>query len=274
MAPGTDRQPILWHLGVSHYSEKVRWSLDYKGIEHRLRTAAPGMHMAIALWTTRGRTYTFPVLELDGRGIGDSSAIIAALEERVPEPPLYPSDPDERRRALELEDWFDTELGPYIRRFVFHELAQDREKFAVLAATQAPPPMDRLPERFAGAYARAFVRVRFGTASQKRAEAARGRVEQAFERLESELGEREYLVGDRFTVADLTAASLLYPLVLPPEGPTPPELISESLHRFRAQFEDRPGYRWIEEMFRRHRRTPGADVPSPEPAAASAAAQP
>ena len=38
-----------------------------------------------------------------------------------PEPPLYPQDPGERRRALELEEHFDEELGPHIRRWLFHE---------------------------------------------------------------------------------------------------------------------------------------------------------
>jgi hypothetical protein len=28
MRPDT---PVLWHLDISHYNEKVRWALDYKG---------------------------------------------------------------------------------------------------------------------------------------------------------------------------------------------------------------------------------------------------
>ena len=52
--------------------------------------------------------------------ISDSSRIIEALEHAYPDPALYPADPDERRRALELEDYFDEELGPYIRRWIFH----------------------------------------------------------------------------------------------------------------------------------------------------------
>ncbi len=39
------------------------------------------------------------------------------------DPPLYPTDPVERRRALALEDWFDENLGPAVRRYVFHALA-------------------------------------------------------------------------------------------------------------------------------------------------------
>jgi glutathione S-transferase len=41
---------------------------------------------------------TLPVLDLDGDRIVDTTRIIAALEERDREHPLYP---DERRRALE-----------------------------------------------------------------------------------------------------------------------------------------------------------------------------
>src|ERR687885_2208796 len=111
---------VLWHLPISHYSEKVRWALRFKGIEHRRNVGLPGAHIGVALWLTRGRQATFPVLELDGRRIGDSTAIIAALEERFPDPPLYPADPVDRRRALELEDFFDEELGPNIRRAAFH----------------------------------------------------------------------------------------------------------------------------------------------------------
>ena len=39
----------------------------------------------------------------------------------------------------------------------------------------------------------------------------------ALDRIESERAGGDYLVGEGFTVADLTAAALLYPLVWPPE---------------------------------------------------------
>jgi glutathione S-transferase len=106
----SDSLPTLWQIDVSHYSEKARWALAWKGVEHRRRSPVPGAHMAVALWLTRGAHYTFPVLGIDGRRIGDSTAIVAALEELHPEPPLYPADIAARRRALELEEFFDEEL--------------------------------------------------------------------------------------------------------------------------------------------------------------------
>jgi glutathione S-transferase len=244
-------RPVLWHLPLSHYSEKVRWALDYKGVQHERHTPIAGYHMALALVLTRGRQYTLPVVELDGRRIGDSTAIIAALEQRHPEPPLYPSDPEARRRALALEDWFDEHLGPAIRRYVFHMLRGERELFDELATQQIPPPLRSHP-RVAGAYARLFTGARFQAVSDDKAQEARQNTVAALDRLESELGENEYLVGEHFTVADLTAAALFYPLVLPPEGPVSMEVPGE-VSELRDSLAERRGYQWVTEMFAHHR---------------------
>ena len=80
--------PLLWHIPLSHFNEKVRWTLDYKRIAHRRRVL--GADYLIRAWRATGRG-TLPILFLDGRAIGDSTHIIAALEERYPEPPLYPA---------------------------------------------------------------------------------------------------------------------------------------------------------------------------------------
>jgi glutathione S-transferase len=247
--------PILWHIEISHFNEKARWALDLKGVAHERRALVPGYHMAVALALTRGRCYTSPILELDGRRIGDSTTIIRTLEERYPQPPLYPADPVERRRALELEDFFDEQLGPYIRRLVFHELHSDRAAAARLAAPVSTRSMKRFP-RMTAEYLLAGTALRYGAWSAQAAERARRRVLRALDRLEAELGTNDYLVGERFTVADLTAASLFYPLVLPPEGPVRAQMPA-TFARFREPLKQRRAFRWVEEMFQRHRRTPG-----------------
>src|SRR4051794_37295783 len=257
-------RPVLWHIPFSHYSEKARWALDYKGVDYDRREAPPTTHPLVALALTRGRQKTMPVLDVDGRPIGDSPAIIAELERRYPEPPLYPPEEADRRRALELEDWFDEELGAYARLLLFHEYSRDMERFEAVAAHQAPGPLARTPALAAGII-KAFASIRYGVHREEKAELARRKVLDALDRVESELGDREYLVGDRFSVADLTAAALSYPLVQPPEGPvlgTPPP---EAIERFRAPHKERRAYRWIEEMFRRHRhrrQAPGALRPA------------
>jgi glutathione S-transferase len=256
-------KPVLWHIAISHYSEKARWALDYKGVEHERRAPTPGAHMAVALWLTRGRHTTFPVLQLDGETIGDSTAIIAALERRFPDPPLYPEDSGERARALALEDFFDEEVAPHARLLAFHEATRD-------PATLERFTVDLLPARLrdsgavrAGAarFFSTFAGARYGVKSEQAAQLARQTVLAGFDRLESELASNDYLVDDRFTVADLTAASLLYPLVVPPEGPRLPKA-AERFEAFRAPLRDRRGYRWVEQMFKTHRK------PAAEPVAA------
>jgi glutathione S-transferase len=256
MGTGNDT-PTLWHIPISHYSEKVRWALELKGVEHERRAPMPGAHMGIALALTGGRHATFPVLALDGKRIGDSTAIIAALEERFPEPALYPSDPDERRRALELEDWFDEELGPYIRTFVFHSFRSDPEMFDGVVASMMPRPLRSRP-RVGGTFGRVFTGLRFAAGSRRRSDQGREKTLAALDRLEDELGDGDYLVGDRFTVADLTAAALFYGIAMPPEAPQVVDAPPERWEEFRAPLKDRRGYRWIEEMFRRHRKAHSA----------------
>ncbi|MGI9020143.1 MAG: glutathione S-transferase family protein [Solirubrobacterales bacterium] len=244
-------KPVLWHIPISHYNEKARWALAYKGIEHERRAPVPGAHMVVALALTRGRSATFPVLQLGGRTYGESTDIIAALEELVPDPPLYPDDPARRARALELEDFFDEELGPHIRLYAYNELLREPEAFERVAEKLAPAPL----RRFAGPMAAALVKVRFRVSDEGRARVAKEKVLAALDRLEGELGGSSYLVGDAFSVADLTAASLFYPLVAPPEGPEV-EVTATGFEEFRAPLRERTGFRWVEEMFARHRRPP------------------
>jgi glutathione S-transferase len=255
MATQTDQKPTLWQIEISHYSEKVRWALEYKGIDHVRRTPLPGTHIPIALALTRGAQPTFPVMQIDGRTIGDSTEIIAALESSYPDPPLYPIDAEERARAVELEDWFDENLGPHARLLPFYELIQEPEVFAEVAAESVPGPLGRA-KPVVGAYARAYTSIRWGANSSEDAERAREKIVTAFDKLEEELerGDGEFLVGDQLSVADITAASLFYPLVVPPEGPLDTDLPRPpAFDRFRESLSHRRGYRWVQETFRRHR---------------------
>src|SRR5256885_9577659 len=142
--------PLLWHLPISHFSEKVRWALDWKRIPHRRRVMPPGLHPLGGLVLTGGRQYTMPVLVMDGRRIGDSTAIIGALEERFPGRSLYPAD---KARALALEDWFDENVGPYARQWGFNALLTEPEAVRQFAVNQPewapaavpPPPFPPIP---------------------------------------------------------------------------------------------------------------------------------
>ncbi|HEX7246165.1 MAG TPA: glutathione S-transferase family protein [Solirubrobacterales bacterium] len=246
-----DSRPILWQLQVSHYNEKVRWALDHKRIPHVRRSLLPGPHAILAKRLT-GDVETTPVLTLDGRAIGDSTRIIAALEERWPQRPLYPEDEAQRQRALELEEFFDEELGAHSRRAVYHELLPYRELTLPLFAN-GQRPLARLLLRLMFPLLRVGMRRSMNIYAEP-AEASREKMVAAMDRLEAEIGPSGYLVGDSFTVADLTAASLFYPIAQPPEFPYPSVThVPEAAREFIDSLRDRPGGEWVGGMYRRHR---------------------
>jgi glutathione S-transferase len=210
------------------------------------------MHMAWAFWLTRGTT--FPVLKMNGHAIPDSTRIIQALEREYPDPPLYPPDPADRARALELEDHFDEELGPYIRRWLFHQALEEMEPgdFIEGALGSTPRAVKSAMKATAPVGSR-LLRMRYSIDAEG-AENARRKTEAAVDRVEAELQPSGYLAGEGFSVADLTAAALLFPLVRPREAPHMiPDPLPESFNELRSQMSSRPGYKWVEEMYRRHR---------------------
>jgi glutathione S-transferase len=244
--------PVLWHIPVSHYNEKVRWALDLKGVEHVRCAPPPPAHMAVARWLTRGRARTFPLLVLDGQAIADSTAIIAALERRHPDPPLYPEDPAQRRRALELEEFFDEELGPYTRLLVVHHLQPDAE----LMLRTFTPDLGRRRRLVAKA---TWPRVRrqlnrdFGI-DDASVEGAFAKLRAAGERFRAELGPSGYLAGPGFSVADLTLAALVTPVIAPEEFPyTQPQRHHPRLERVRAALDENGILEWAHRMYARHR---------------------
>jgi glutathione S-transferase len=232
--------PVLWQFRISHFNEKARWALDWKRVPHVRRSLLPGWHVPRILWLTR-RTET-PVLQIAGEVVADSTRIIERLETSHPEPALYPADAAERRRAVELEDFFDQELGPHIRRVVFFE-ALDHTDFAAGWFASGESAGTRALYRAFFPVGRVLMRAAMGI-DAPRAEASRRHVEGALDRLERELRPSGYLVGDRFTVADLTAAALLAPAVMPAEFPYAfPAERPAAVERYREAVVSRPAAR-------------------------------
>jgi glutathione S-transferase len=237
--------PVLWQYNFSNFNEKARWALDFKGVSHVRRSLLPGGPRAMA-FSLHG---TLPVLDIAGERIVDSTRIIAALEQRFPRPALYPDDPDERSAALALEDYFDEEAGHELRRAGFYEWRSNPRFVSELLTTgrgRATRTFMRAVLPGAMIYARRRYRIYPADAEQ-----ARAKLTAALDRIVAELKPSGYLVGDSFSVADLTAAALLYPLAMPaevqysyPQLPDWGQLRSQAAH---------PATEWIREMYRRHR---------------------
>ena len=241
---------MLWHIPVSHFSEKVRWALDHKGIPHRRRVL--GVDYLYRAWRATGRG-TLPILFLDGRAIGDSTAIIAALESQHPDKPLYPADATLRQEALAVEDDLDETLGPALRAAFVTPLFRNDPDLALRALTTGMPDQAYRTLRPLLRVFPTYYRLRHRI-SDARLEADRAVVDAALDRIERQRQGRDYLVGDAFTVADLTAAALLSPLLQPPEIQYPLRVaLPDYIRAYRDHVASHPAAQWTAGIYRRHR---------------------
>jgi len=103
---------------------------------------------------------------------------------------------------------------------------------------------------------------------------SRAKMVAAMDRLEREISPSGYLVGDRFTVADLTAAALFYPVPRPARFPyamVADADLPDSFREFVDSLARRPGGQWVAQIYRQHRGASAelppakALIPRPEP---------
>lgn len=217
---------LLVTIAFSHYNEKARWALDRFGVEYRERACMPVFHFPAVMWATRlrgGRSdrastrWSTPVLVTDdGERLCDSSAIARYASDRYGDErtTLYP--PEHRAEIEALEQRLHERLGPGTRRVAYFHILPRRDLMTALARNNVGPIQ-------AGAFVAALplvglvVRRALGV-QQARAEASLVKVRQEVAALDDRLGDRPYLVGDRFTAADLTAACMLAPAILPSQA--------------------------------------------------------
>jgi glutathione S-transferase len=242
--------PELFQFHFSHFNEKARWALDYKGVPHVRHSLLPGPHfLRIVPLTGHSK---LPVLRIEREVIAGSARIIDHLEKQHPQPPLYPASPAERERALEIQRWFDEELGARIRQALFYELLPEGSYFTALCC-QGRGALTQRAYRALYPATRALMTFDMKIGAET---AARGRerVYEALDLIAKNAGPEGYLVGDRFSVADLTAASLLLLAVFPPELQFRlPEPRIEAVNHWLAHWKDHPSTAWIREIYRRHR---------------------
>jgi glutathione S-transferase len=249
--------PLLWHIPLSHYNEKARWALDYKGVAHH--RGVLGANYLIRAWRATGQG-KLPILWLDGRAIADSTRIIASLEERYPEPPLYPRDAGARQRALAVEDDLDETLGPALRAAIVTPLFRNDPDVALRALTTGMPAKTYQTLRPLLRIFPAYYPLRHRI-SEADLEKDRAVVGAALDRIEQERRGRAYLVGDAFTVADLTAAALLSPVLQPPEIQYPLQVaLPTYLQDYRTRLLAHPAAQWAAGIYRLHRGR-SAEVP-------------
>jgi glutathione S-transferase len=171
----------VWRIPFSTNVERVALALGHKGLAaewvdvDRLDRAA--------VLEVSGQPLV-PVLEENGRIVVDSTAILEYLEDRYPDPPLYPSDESRRAEAVLLIDWFNR---------VWKKPPNELER------------MLSVEERV-----------------EKRVRAQAEELERSRDRFEALLAGRRYLLGDEFSAVDCAFFPFLkYGLIHDPDDTEP-----------------------------------------------------
>lgn len=115
----------LFTVPASHPSWTARLMLERKGIPYKRVDLVFGVHKPI-LRAAGFSGNTVPAVRLDGRKVQGTRDIARELDRVVPEPPLFPADPDDRGKVEEAERWGDDVLQPVPRRLVWNMLKRGR----------------------------------------------------------------------------------------------------------------------------------------------------
>jgi glutathione S-transferase len=194
--------PRLITIPISHYCEKARWALERAGIAYREEPHLQAIHW-VHVWRA-GRGRTAPVLVLGAGALTESSEIV-----RWADPSLYPD-----AEVAALEAHLDAELGPHGRRWMYHRIFARPDLVRAYGATGVPRWERAVLPAFLPLVERVIARhldVDDDTAAESRA-----RVRAVFDEVGERLADgRRYLVGDRFTAADLAFAALAASVLVP-----------------------------------------------------------
>lgn len=201
---------VLFHLWLSPACRKVRVVLGEKGLGYELKTEN--------LWERRpaflgmNPAGDVPVMvEEDGRAFADSTAICEYLEETYPRPPLLPGGPVERAEARRLVAWFDVKFS--------HEVSQNLigEKFL---------------KRF----------LKLGEPDSRALRAGKANIHYHLDYIGWLSDRRNWLAGEDYSLADITAAAHLSALDY--LGDVPWER-HEPAKEWYARIKSRPSFRPI-----------------------------
>jgi glutathione S-transferase len=243
--------PVLHQFRASHYNDKVRWALAHKGIAHRRVSYLPGPHrVPIARMT--GQTST-PVLEIDGQVVAGSARIIDLLEQRFPQKSLYPWARTALDQALAIQERFDREVGPATRTVAFTAFVDDLGYVARLFG-HGEHPLKLAFYRASLPFVKPLIARANGLVDPDHVQRAFDATARALDWIAAETESKAMLVGDTFSIADLTAAALMAPVValehpdMQPRAPVPATL--SALH---ARWEGHPGVAWVRRQYAVHR---------------------
>jgi glutathione S-transferase len=202
----------LYQFELSQFSEKVRFILDYKGLEYKKIEVTPGIGQ-LEVFKVSGQRQV-PVLKDGDTYIADSTEIALYLDSKYPEKPLIPTDGIARGLCLLIEEWADESLGLKGRKAFVGALNHYQNFRTSFLPKNTPDILKTFINAFPSEVLTAIsTGVGLGTDIFKTAEKG---LKRDLEALTLILQNQPYLVGDKPTLADFTVAALTTIIKFPP----------------------------------------------------------
>jgi glutathione S-transferase len=199
----------LYHGDISNCSMRVRMALEEKNVPW------VSHHLDLRKNETRTPAYfavnpygLVPALVHDGVLVIESDDILEYIEDKFPDPPLRPKDAVGRAK---VHDWLKLATEIHIKgvkttiynnkmRGVFKHSAQDSEEYAKM---QKDPELIEFHRKSGSA--EGF--------SKEEVESAKATLDRCWKRVEEALSGHAWIVGDLFSLADITWVPLHFTLI-------------------------------------------------------------
>jgi glutathione S-transferase len=249
----------LLSIPISHYCEKARWGLECANLEYVEVRHIQLLHYASTLWHARS-LYAPVLLTPSGPITGSTSILRYADAHGHARHPLFPRDTESAARVANWAALFDSVVGVQSRRWFYHVGFQELGGEGMLAlAAQGTPRWQTPLARLLMPLAKRYLRARLGI-NAERVDRGLTELRSVFERVGSELSNgRKYLVGDRFSAADLTFAALAAFVLMPPQYGVRLPAVAElpaSMRRTVSEFRSTRAGEFALELFERERPRP------------------
>jgi glutathione S-transferase len=191
----------LYQFEISSYAEKVRFILDYKGLDYKKVEVTPAIGQ-VEVFQMSGQRQV-PVLKDEGTVVADSTAIAEYLDRKYSDNPIIPHG-KLRGQVMIMEQWADDVFGMNARKGLVTSMAQNPVFRSALLPSATPDMLKNLVSSIPSFDLLSNLGAPIGLSTDK----FKDEIRQNLSWLCSILSEQPYLVGDVPTLADFAVAGL------------------------------------------------------------------
>lgn len=241
----------LYQFPISHYCEKARWTLDFKGVPFEIKNLMVGFHFK-KLKSMVPDT-TVPVIVQDKLAIQGSDKIIDYLDQQIGDNSLTPSQPELEKQSREWENYAAKHFGEPLRCIMYDTLLE-YPKILIPMFSRGGPWYGSILYKLIYPQLKQMVRKGLKI-DDKTVRISKKLVARGMSTLLGHIRENDYIVGNKFSRADLSVCSLLSPLLAPDGSPYAGALstMPETLRQYRDATVEEDVLKWVSKIYQEHR---------------------